>query len=162
MLRRLAEDDQRRSFRESVGMKKSRTLALLPIAALAATALSGCAVMDDLRHESSTDFATVSELSDGWDKTAPWLPADASDIRTREATNGDSAILRATSTADLDPAQCAEIERQSAPVYEQDWSPNAFVDHAWVCGDWTVIPTEDGWFGWTPNDPDEKALSPVG
>jgi len=143
-------------------MKKSRTLALLPIAALAAIALSGCAVMDDLRHESSTDFATVSELSDGWDKAAPWLPADASDIRTREATNGDSAILRATTDTELDPAKCAEIDRQSAPVYEQDWSPNAFVDTAWVCGDWTVIPTDDGWFGWTPNDPDEKALSPVG
>ena len=143
-------------------IKNATAIALLPLAVFAATALSGCAVMDQLQHESSTDFATVAELADGWDKTAPWLPTDASDIRTREATNGDSAILRATTDTVLDPAKCAEIDRQSAPVYEQDWSPNAFVDTAWVCGDWTVIPTDDGWFGWTPNDPDEKALSPVG
>jgi hypothetical protein len=143
-------------------MKKTTTLALLPLTALAVTALSGCAVLDDLRHESGADFATVAELDAGWDKSVPWLPADATGIRTREATNGDSAILKATTDTELDSAKCAEIDRQSAPVYEQDWSPNAFVDSAWVCGDWTVIPTDDGWYGWTPNDPDEKALSPVG
>lgn len=141
-------------------MKKYRLIPVLAAGLVAASSLAGCAVVDTLRNEGSASFATTTELSESWAKTAPWLPADAVDIKIREATNGDTAMLRATTSTDLDPAKCAEIDRQSAPVYAQDWAPDPYVDKAWVCDNWTVIPTDDGWFGWTPNDPDEQALSP--
>ena len=141
-------------------MRKTSALLAAPFVAVALISLSGCAVLDVVRHETGTDFDTTMDLANHWDKSAPWLPADATDITTRESTQGDPAILRAVSTSELDPALCAEVERQSGPVFEQDWSVDAFVDTAWACGDWTVIPTDDGWYGWTPNHPDEKAQSP--
>jgi hypothetical protein len=74
------------------------------------------------------------------------------------------AILSATTDATLDSSHCAETPRQSAPALTQPWSPkdkDVFVDSAFACGDWTVIAAPGGWYGWTPNDPDEKAVSPA-
>lgn len=141
-------------------MKKTSALSSLIISAFALVALSGCAVTDYFQHEASADFESTTELAADWDKTAPWVPANATDIRTRSSTTADSAILRATTESDLDPELCAEIERMSGPVYEQDWSADAYVDNAWVCDNWTVVATDDGWYGWTPNDPDEQYQSP--
>jgi hypothetical protein len=91
-----------------------------------------------------------------------WLPADATQIKTRKAAAGGPAILSATTTAQLDVSQCAETTRQSAPTYSDVWSPeNVYVDRVFACGDWAVIKTGSGWYGWTPNDPDEKAVSPA-
>jgi len=124
--------------------------------------LTGCTAIDNVLHkEASESFSSEKQLADGWDNTAAWVPADSIDIRIQESTDGTVAVLRAATTAALDPAACAEVERKSIPVFEQTWTPaDILADRAWVCGAWTVIPTTDGWFGWTPNDPDEKAQSP--
>jgi hypothetical protein len=145
-------------------MKKSSSTTLLALGLLTAFALTGCtAIGEQLHNEASHTFDSAEDIAGNWGNTAPWLPADATDIRTHESTTGNPAILRATTSAKLDPAKCAEIDRQSAPTFEQAWSPKSvYVDKVWVCGDWAVIPTDNGWFGWTPVDPDEKALSPVG
>lgn len=141
-------------------MNTANLLLSLPLGALAIATLAGCSVVDGLQHEASADYASTSELSAGFGEPVPWVPADATQIRTRYATNGDAAILRATTTSPLDPEVCGEIERLSGPVFEQDWSGDAYVDNAWVCDNWTVVATDDGWYGWTPNDPDEQYQSP--
>ena len=33
-------------------------------------------------------------------------------------------------------------------------------EHVFAGGTWSVVPTDAGWFGWTPNHPDEAAQSP--
>lgn len=131
--------------------------ALLALASLAA--LSGCAIGDTLYIETESEFASSAELAADWSKSASWLPDDATDIRIREAQKADSAVLLATTSSELDPALCVETERRSAPMFTVDGAPDAYTDRAFACGDWTVIPSDDGWYGWAPSHPDEQAAS---
>jgi len=128
----------------------------------AAIVLSGCSVVDELVYqERNVQFATTDELTEGWSGYAPWVPADASDIRIREATSGATAVMLLTSASELDAALCTEVDRQSGPAYEIDGAPDAYAaTRAFACGEWTVIASDDGWLAWTPNDPDEEAASP--
>ena len=127
------------------------------LAGAATFALAGCSdIVDELRNESTSTFETTTELVDDWDRSAPWLPSDATTISVREALGGDPAILLANSATALDVSQCAETERRSAPTFSLEGSPEPYTDSVLVCGDWAVIPTDSGWFGWTPNHPDEK------
>ena len=140
-------------------MTFTRIAALALLTAVSATALTGCSIGDTLNNERVTEFSTSAELVDTWSKSAPWLPTDATDIITRETPDAEPAVLLATSATALDPDLCVEIERQSGPVFSVDGAPKAYVDTVFACGDWAVIPTDDGWYGWTPNHPDEKAAS---
>jgi hypothetical protein len=146
-------------------MKKLHMIRVAALLGFGAFALSGCStITEQLQNERSSQFESTTDLEERWDKTAPWLPADATDIRTHESTKGDPAILSATTDAALDSSLCAETPRQSSPMFAQPWSPadkDVFVDAAFACGDWTVIAIPGGWYGWTPNDPDEKAVSPA-
>lgn len=138
--------------------------ATIPVAALLLIgSLAGCsAVGDALQREASGSFDTREELVEEWGKEAPWLPADAESIVTRESTAGAPASLSALSASDLDPGQCAEVERRSAPTIALEDAPDVYkIDEVYACGDWSVVATEDGWYGWTPNHPDERAQSPA-
>jgi hypothetical protein len=141
-------------------MKKFRIASLAIIAAAPAVALSGCAGIEDvMENESSLEFDTTDDVVAQWGTTASWLPDDATSIRIHQSTQGEPAVLLSTSTTDLDPSVCIETERRSAPAFAEDWAPESYVDNVFACGDWAVIPTETGWYGWTPNHPDEKAAS---
>lgn len=144
--------------------RRSGAIAAAPFAALAlVVSLTGCsAASDALQREATHEFATHDELAEGWQREAPWLPADAESIVARESVTGEPASVVAVSDNDLDPAQCAEVERLSAPTISIPGAPDAYaVDHVFACGAWSVMATEDGWFGWTPNHPDERAQSPA-
>jgi hypothetical protein len=112
---------------------------------------------------SSTTYASKAELVKDWDKSAPWLPGDATSIQVKEVKQYgpgfDPAILRAISRSALNPAMCAQTSRLSSPAFTASWSPDADVPKVYVCGDWDVIPTSDGWFGWTKNSPQERAAA---
>ena len=144
-------------------MPRSRLLPLAALAAASALALSGCSAAADLiAGRSSMRFETQPDLDQGWHHDASWVPADATSIRLLTADDTGEAVLRATSATPLDPAICAETPRESAPTFEQEQAPDVYsVDTVWACGSWSVIPTADGWFGWTPNDLDEEAASPA-
>jgi len=30
-----------------------------------------------------------------------------------------------------------------------------------ACGSWAMIPTDDGWYGWTPSAPGEHDVTPT-
>ncbi|MFS0866190.1 hypothetical protein AB3M83_02495 [Microbacterium sp. 179-B 1A2 NHS] len=143
---------------------RTRTaLAAAPLAAALLLPLAGCSAVGDLlQQEASHTFATRADLDRQWGKDARWLPTDATAITTHESTAGDPASLTAASEATLDPARCAEVDRQSAPVFTLEGTPDVYkVDQVFACGDWAVIATDDGWYGWTPNHPDEQAQSPA-
>lgn len=142
------------------GMTRSRSVLALA-AASAVVLLTGCSqLIEDWTGEESLRSDSVAELEEGWDRPVPWLPADATSIRLHHSLEGDEAVLGATTGTPLDPTLCAETVRQSGPAYTRDWSPWAFLDRVWACGDWTVIATDNGWYGWTPSGEDEKAATP--
>lgn len=42
-------------------------------------------------------------------------------------------------------------------------APDAYdADTVFACGDWSVIPTGDGWYGWTPNSAEERSTALAG
>lgn len=139
---------------------KRHALVLAALSALAVTALTGCApILDTLRNEAASTYPTSAELVEGWGKAAAWLPDDSTQISIRETPDADPAVLLATSSAALDPALCTETVRRSAPIFTVEGAPDAYVESVFACGDWAVIPTDDGWYGWTPSHPEEKAAS---
>lgn len=143
--------------------QQTRAAALPAVILLLLMPLVGCAaVVDALRGEAAGEFATRDDLVADWDKDAPWLPADATAIVTHESTEGAPASLRAVSSAALNPALCVEVERESAPTFALAGTPDVYkIDRVHACGDWSVVATDDGWYGWTPNDPDERVQSPA-
>jgi hypothetical protein len=142
--------------------RRSRSLAIL-IAVPLAIALSGCSVVDQVAYKMrSVSVDTAAEVKDEWKGEAAWLPSDATDIEIRESTDNDTAVILATSDATLDPELCTVVTRQSAPAYQVDGAPSAYdATEAFACGAWTVMATEGGWLGWTPNHPDEAKQSPT-
>lgn len=145
-------------------MKNSnRLVPVLITVVITGLALSGCSkIIDTIQPEKSNQFTSTQDLAKNWNQRVTWLPADATQITTQEASAGGAAILGATTPTKLDVSQCAETERQSAPAYSEPWSPkDVYVDRVFACGDWAVIKTDSGWYGWTPNDPDEKSVSPT-
>ena len=130
-------------------------------AASAVLLLTGCSdLVEEWTGEVSREFGSAAELADDWNRPVSWLPEDATRIRLHHSLEGSEAVLGAISATALDPAVCAETARQSGPAYTREWSPWAYLDRAWACGEWTVIATDDGWYGWTPSGPDEMAASP--
>jgi hypothetical protein len=141
-------------------MTKSRFITATILASVATFALVGCSdIVDELRNESTRTFESTTQLADDWDKSAPWLPSDATTISTKETPGAAPAVLLATSIEALDATQCVETDRRSAPTFSLDGSPDPYTDTVFACGDWAVIATDGGWFGWTPNHPDEKAIA---
>ena len=142
--------------------RHARLFAVLTAAPLALV-LSGCSVVDEFAHKMrSASFDTAAELTTEWEGDAAWLPDDATDIEIRESTINKTAVVLASSGDKLDPALCSLVPRQSAPAYELEGSPSVYdVDEVFACGDWAVMASESGWFGWNPSHPDEARQSPT-
>lgn len=139
---------------------------ILPIAAAAllAVSLTGCSAVTDLMHkEAASDFDDLADFESDWPRaaSAAWVPDDAEQIHVRESTAGDPAIIGFQSGSLLDPTECVETTRLSGPVFAADWAPeDVYVDDVFACGDWAVMATDDGWFGWTPSAPGEQEVAP--
>lgn len=138
-------------------------IAAVAAAGLAALALPGCAVIDELAyHQRSSSYEEPAAAPESSPAHAAWVPDDARSIRITETTQPDAAnaVVMVTSSSALDPEVCTEVDRQSAPSYTLDGAPDVYkADTVFACGEWSVVATEDGWFGWTPNHPDEQAQS---
>ncbi|MBN9142237.1 MAG: hypothetical protein J0H23_15590 [Micrococcales bacterium] len=144
-------------------IRHRRTVAFLLAAVIpAAVVLSGCSLVDEVVYQQRSErFSTVTELTTDWAGSAPWVPDDADDIRIRESMNGNVVVMLVSSEAELDGGLCAEVERQSGPSYALEGAPDPYAaTGAYACGDWTVIAADGGWYGWTPNDPEERTASP--
>lgn len=129
---------------------------LLPIAAaalLATVALTGCStIKDSLTHRHELAFDDYAAAADGWDKLPDWVPTDATDITVRETTNAPIAIVGLASPSD--PVGCTEAEREYIPGIGGDWAPTDYPHTVLRCGDYEVMATDAGWFGWTISETD--------
>lgn len=131
----------------------------VPAALLAGLlALSGCAVVDELAYKQrSLEFDTQAEMIGDDAHEITWVPEDGRAITIVESTVATDAALLVTSSAPLDAAECAPGERLSAPSYSVAGAPDVYeISEAYVCGAWTVVAADGGWFGWTPNSPAER------
>lgn len=136
----------------------------LTTVSIAVAGLAGCSVIEEAVYQRhSSTFADAAAMRDGNDLALSWVPSDATDIQLVESTRegaSDAAVLLVSGDA-LDPAECAEIDRQSGPMLNIETGPDPYaMQKAFACGAWTVVPSDDGWYGWTPNHPDEQAQSP--
>lgn len=140
-------------------MNARTALAASALIAAAGFSLTGCAVYEELVHHQSTHtFDDLAAFRAEADVDAPWIPADATDITVRTSTSesSDDAVILLTGDFAL-AGDCADVERRSAPVWTLDGAPDPYAAKTvFACGDWSVIPADDGWFGWTPNSDAER------
>lgn len=124
--------------------------------------LTGCSAYDSLVHRQATStFDDVDGFERDAEVDASWIPADASEITVRTSTIDDAAdaVILLISTSGL-PDECVEVERYSAPAWVLDDAPDPYTAKTvFACGDWSVMASDDGWFGWTPNSEDERSAA---
>jgi hypothetical protein len=140
-------------------MTKTRLALTAGLLSLGLITLSGCSAVDAMLYKYSTttydDVAAMQE--DGVDAT--WIPKDATEIVVRTSVDPDAsdAVTTFQTSSALPDADCVEVERRSAPVWSLDGMPDVYsLAKVFACGDWSVVPTEDGWAAWTPNSSDER------
>jgi hypothetical protein len=139
------------------------TVTFLSAAACAALLLTGCSAIEDvLQKEKSSTYDDRDAFTADSGLEARWLPEDSTAIDVVRSTQAADAAIAVESSTLLAPDLCAEIDRRSAPAYQPGPEVDVYkISEAFACGDWTVVQTDDGWLGWTPGDPDEKAQSPI-
>jgi len=121
--------------------------------------LTGCSAYDSLVHKHATStFDDAKAFNAASEVDADWIPADATEITVRTSTMekaSDAVILLTSASALAD--DCAEVERRSAPAWVLDEAPDPYVAKTvFACGDWSVMATDSGWYGWTPNSDEER------
>lgn len=141
----------------------ARTALAAPALLLAAgVALTGCSAYESLVHKRTTStFDDVSAFREAGEVEADWLPGDATEITLRTSTVDEAAdaVILLTSASPL-VGGCTEVERYSAPSWTLDGAPDPYDDETvFACGDWSVIETGTGWFGWTPNSDEERSAA---
>lgn len=136
----------------------------LATAIMGVLAIPACSVVDELAYQRhSASFEDVSQMNEDGDLQLKWMPSDATSIRVVESTRqgATDATVLVDSASDLDPALCAPVDRQSAPSLSIAGALDVYaVDTVYACGAWTIVPTPEGWYGWTPNAPGEEAQTP--
>ncbi|WP_144794929.1 hypothetical protein [Microbacterium paludicola] len=144
-------------------MKKTSVRLLAAGLSLLAVGLAtGCSAVDRIAYQRETlHFDDRSGFVAGFDAAAAWLPSDGQDISVVHSTQANDALVSVQSDATLDPDLCTSVPRQSAPDYSFEGMPDVYKrDTVFACGEWSVIASDIGWIGWTPNHPEEQAASP--
>ena len=117
---------------------------------------SGTRLVDDLRHQNRTreGLGQVRALAARQRNRHPDQRSEA----VRPGVRPGHPPCRKSQCVE----PCTVRPGQSAylAAFTASWSPDADVPKVYVCGDWDVTPTSDGWFGWTKNSPQEEQPQP--
>jgi hypothetical protein len=117
-------------------------------------ALTGCAQMSDVfSKQHREDFPTYAAAADGWVGVGipDWIPDDATDLRNLATVDETVSVIRVVTEADL-AGSCETAAREGIPQLAADWSTDVWPDEVQRCGDYEVMPMEDGWLGWFQAD----------
>lgn len=115
----------------------------------AVLALAGCAgIQHVLQHEHEETFATYSAAEKGWVGVdmPSWIPDDATDLHNLATDNESVSVVRVTTSTE--PVGCTDGPRHGIPSLTADWSSQEWPDQVLNCGDYEVMPLDDGWLGW--------------
>lgn len=117
-------------------------------------ALAGCAQIGDVfSRQHREDFPTYAAAADGWVGVdiPDWIPADATDLHNVATLDETVAVIRVVTESGL-AGSCAPAEREGIPQLVADWSTDEWPDEVQRCGDYEVMPMDDGWLGWYQAD----------
>lgn len=124
--------------------------------------MTGCSVYDSVIHKQATStFEDVDTFDNGAEVDADWIPSDAIEITVRTSTveRATDAVILLSSESPLAEG-CTEVERYSAPAWVLDGAPNPYTAKTvFACSDWSVMDTDSGWYGWTPNSEEERSAA---
>ena len=134
--------------------ERTRTSATTATAAMVGAALllglTACANIDNLLHqrheESFPDYDTAAADWVGVD-LPEWIPEDATELRSIASDDQTVSVVRVTSDSPL-AGDCLPAERRGIPAFDVPWSTDDWADTVSLCGDYEVMPMEDGWLGW--------------
>lgn len=137
-------------------IRSSRPLRLAVVGGLALVVglgATGCTVVDEVLHGeragSYDDAAALAEQRD-----IAWIPSDASAIDLLESSRADDTATVLLDSDEPLPADCVVVPRISGPTMtmttERELPETYKTDEVSLCGDWAVLPTGSGWYGWTP------------
>lgn len=116
--------------------------------------LTGCAQMSDVfGKQHREDFPTYAAAADGWVGVGipDWIPDDATDLRNIATLDETVSVIRVVTEADL-AGTCETAPREGIPQLTADWSTDVWPDEVQRCGDYEVMPMDDGWLGWYQAD----------
>lgn len=134
-----------------------------PVLALGGVlALAGCSAYDGFVHKHTTAmYDNLEALEDGGLVDADWLPADAAEIVVRASILDEAEDAVVMISSNTPPGEnCTEVERHSAPAWVLEGAPDPYaVKTVFSCDDWSVMETNDGWYGWTPNAAEERSAA---
>ena len=127
-----------------------KRLFTLAAAALVVATLSGCSAINSTiysRHEEY--FDTYAQASDGWvgGSIPTWIPTNSTAVRSSTTNNGDQRIIR-VETESEPVGTCEEAPAPELEALPSGWTPQIFPDEVTVCGDYSLIEADGGWFGW--------------
>ncbi|MDF2580590.1 MAG: hypothetical protein K0S49_2169 [Microbacterium sp.] len=124
--------------------------AALGMAAILLT-LSGCAAIETVAYGSvESTYETAKELAQARGEAPAWLPADARELTRVVSTRAEAESIVFSSDTGL-AADCAEVERLSAPTMEITSGPDVYaIDRVAVCGEWAVAENDGTYYAWTP------------
>ncbi len=132
----------------------SRVAVATGAVALLAASLTGCTIVDEVLHgERPASYDSAADVPE--ELGLDWAPADATDIDVIASSRAEgTATVLLTSSSDL-PDDCVLVPRESGPTMtltdEERELPETYkATEVQLCGDWAVLPTADGWYGWTP------------
>lgn len=113
-------------------------------------AITGCAQIANFvakQHEES--YATYEAAARDWVGVdiPDWIPLDASDLRNLATNDETVSVIRVVSESPL-AGDCTTTDRRGIPTLAADWSTQSWPDQVQLCGDYEVIPMDDGWLGW--------------
>ena len=135
--------------------RRSRTEASASTALAAAVVgaavllLTGCAnITHVLQHEHEESFASYHVAAKDWIgvQIPAWIPDDATDLHNIATLNEQVSVVRVTTQSQ--PVGCADSERHGIPSLTAEWSSDDWPDVVLLCGDYEVMPLDDGWLGW--------------
>ncbi|WP_150307747.1 hypothetical protein [Planctomonas psychrotolerans] len=139
-----------------------RTILTTMAALLVASTLAGCTMTNDAVYKTRT---TTFDSHDSMAGDIPgWIPTDATAITRVQARDGDATSILLTSAEEPDADLCTTTPRLSAPTMQIAGAPDVYGtdgDTVFSCGDWTVMVSPDGWYGWTPVTEDPAAAPPA-
>jgi hypothetical protein len=112
--------------------------------------VTGCAQIDNLlsrQHEET--FTTYAQAERDWVGVdiPHWIPDDATELRNLATFDETIAVIRVVTDSEL-AGDCVADERVGIPALDVDWSTQDWPDEVQRCGDYEVIPMDDGWLGW--------------
>jgi len=130
---------------------------LLAIAAVGLTlaTLSGCSNVSDAlstRHEEY--FDTYADAQAGWvDGEIPaWIPTDSTGVRSVTSKETASRIVHVTTKSKL-VGECETGPTPKLDPLSSGWTPNTFPSEVTVCGEYSIMEFDGGWFGWYGTEP---------